>query len=70
MEIILLIAKIICVFIPLIWFTLFTIYEKKGWCEKWWGALILALIVFSIQIVVFLVLLDFLKQVSAVGIHL
>ena len=37
MKIILLIAKIICAFIPLIWLTLFTIFEKNGWCEKWWG---------------------------------
>lgn len=37
MKIILLIAKIICAFIPLIWLTLFTIYAKKGWCEKWLG---------------------------------
>ena len=51
MKIILLIAKIICVFIPLIWFTLFTIFEKNGWCEKWWGLLSLALIVLGIAVV-------------------
>lgn len=41
MKIISLIAKIICAFIPLIWLTLFTIYAKKGWCEKWLGLLAL-----------------------------
>ena len=51
MKVILLIAKIICVFIPLIWFTLFTIFEKNGWSEKWWGLLSLALIVFIIAVV-------------------
>lgn len=51
MKVILLIAKIICVFIPLIWFTLFTIFEKNGWCEKWWGLLSLALIVLGVAVV-------------------
>lgn len=51
MKIILLIAKIICAFIPLIWLTLFTIYAKKGWCEKWLGLFSLALIVLGIAVV-------------------
>jgi|GEM_PF-4979579 hypothetical protein len=51
MKIILLIAKIICAFIPLIWFTLFTIYEKNGWCKKWLGLFSLALIVLGIAVV-------------------
>lgn len=51
MNIFLLIAKIICAFIPLIWFTLFTIFENNGWSEKWWGLLSLALIVLGIAVV-------------------
>ena len=48
MKIIILIAKIICAFILLIWLTLFTIYAKKGWCEKWLRLVSLALLVLGI----------------------